>query len=322
MKARPATADELIEAYVVDVIRRLPRRQRNDVGFELRALLNESLRDRAAEAGKLPDEAMALAIVREFGRPDEVAERYSPPGVPIIPPAHTAGFAWATAIGVAVQWATTLPLAFSGALAPGVPESSRLAVWWLSFGLGALWWPGFLVTVTMIAGFIRQRWPAAPDAWTPRVVDRDHVNRPLYALGLAAALAGIGLWVALAWWATTTTAETPLAQVFQFDPDFLATRAPVVLLYWAVGIVLLVIVIAEGRWRMLTRRLDMALKLVCCAMLAWIILGGRIFIAESTNAPTEGVMWLLILGLLADVAWSLWRSRRRIRPPAEITQRS
>ena len=34
-------ANDVIEAYVTDVALRLPRRQRNDVAFELRALLNE-----------------------------------------------------------------------------------------------------------------------------------------------------------------------------------------------------------------------------------------------------------------------------------------
>ena len=54
-----------------------------------------------------------------------------------------------------------------------------------------------------------------------------------------------------------TASDTPLARVFAFDPDFLATRAPAVLLYWVVGIVVLVVVIIEGRWRELTRGLEM-----------------------------------------------------------------
>ena len=52
MKPEPARPEALIEAYVVDVMRRLPRKQRNDVGFELRALLTESLRGRAADTGR------------------------------------------------------------------------------------------------------------------------------------------------------------------------------------------------------------------------------------------------------------------------------
>jgi hypothetical protein len=129
------------------------------------------------------------------------------------------------------------------------------------------------------------------------------------------------LWVALAWWAVTRTADTPLARVFEFDQDFLATRAPVVLLYWAAGLVLLAVVMIEGRWRRLTRQFDAGLKLACCAMLAWIILGGRVFVSEKTNASVEGIMLLLILVLIADLAWRFWRGRRLIRPPAEVAAR-
>jgi hypothetical protein len=312
MSAHSTRPDDLIEAYVADVIRRLPGRQRNDVGFELRALLREELRGRAADAGRLADAAMTLDFLRAFGNPDDVAARYHPPGDPVIPAGHTRGFVWATVIGLALQWLTTLPMAIS---ANAGQDAAWIGRWWLTHGLGAFWWPGFLVTMSMAAAFIRQRWPAAAIVWKPKGVDRDHVNRPLFALGLALALAGIGLWVALVWWATTSTGTSPVAKVFAFDADFLATRAPVVLLYWAVGIVLLIVVMVEGRWRELTRRLDMALKLICCAMLAWFVFGGRIFVADATNDPVRGILVLLIIGLLADVAWRLWRGRSRIHAP-------
>ena len=51
---------DVIESYVVDVLRRLPHRQRRDVGLELRSLLGEELEAKAREAGRPADEAMAL----------------------------------------------------------------------------------------------------------------------------------------------------------------------------------------------------------------------------------------------------------------------
>lgn len=313
MTARDAPPDALIEAYVVEVIRRLPRRLRNDVGYELRALLGEEVRGRAADAGRLPDEAMTIELLRAFGHPDAVASRYHPPGASVIPPEQTGFFAWSTIIGVLLQWAITAPMAMRDA--DGAVWIGR---WWVTYGLGAFWWPGFLVSMAMAAAFVRQRWPAAQDTWRPKSIDRDQVNRRLLSIGLALAVAGIGLWIALAWWATTTTAQTPIAKAFEFDAGFLATRAPVVLIYWALAIVHLAVVAIEGRWRSLTRRFDFGLKLACCAMLAWIALSGRIFAAETTNAPVEGMLWLLILVILADVVWRLWRARRRIGAPAAM----
>ena len=74
MTASP-TPEMLIDAYVEGVARRLPTRLRNDVGFELRALLLEDLRERAADAGRPADEPMALDLLRAFGKPEDVASR-------------------------------------------------------------------------------------------------------------------------------------------------------------------------------------------------------------------------------------------------------
>lgn len=312
MSVQSAKPDHLIETYVTDVMKRLPVKQRNDVGYELHALLMEELRGRAADAGRLPDEAMALELLRAFGHPHDVAARYHPAGVPVIPVNATRMFAWFTFVGIALQWAVSLPMAI------GSGEANWIGRWWLTGGLGALWWPGLLVTLTMIAAFIRQRWPVKGEVWSPKFVDRDHVNRPLFLLGLVAALAGIGLWVALVWWATTTTADTPLASVFAFEADFLATRAPVVLLYWAIDIVLMGVVISEGRWRTLTRRFDVGMKLACCIMLAWISLSGKVFVAETTNGPVVGILSLLIVVVLADLGWKLWRERKQIYVPKDV----
>ena len=312
MSVQSAKPDDLIEAYVTDVMKQLPMRQRNDVGFELRALLMEELSGRAADGGRLLDGAMTLELLRAFGHPDDVAARYHPVGIPVIPANGTRMFAWLTFVGIALQWAVSLPTAI------GSGEPNWVGRWWLTGGLGALWWPGLLVTLTMIAAFIRQRWPAKGEAWSPKLVDRGYVNRPLFLLGLVAALAGVGLWVALAWWATTTTADTPLARVFAFEADFLATRAPVVLLYWAINIVLIGVVISEGRWRRLTRRIDVGLKLACCIMLAWILFSGNVFVAETTNGPAVGILSLLIVVVLADLGWKLWRGRKQIYVPKDV----
>lgn len=317
MTARP-THETLVESYVLDVTRRLPRRMRNDVAFELRALLTEGLRDRAGDAGRLPDDAMALEIVREFGRPDDVAARYHPPGDPIIPPSQSVGFAWASLIGIALQWAGSLPLALSGELFPNAPESAHIGAWWTSYGLGAFWWPGFLVTVMMAAAWVRRTWPAKPVDWAPAArFDRDHINRPAMMLGLGLALCGVAIWVLIAWIVTTT--DSPFSRALALDPDFMATRAPAVLLLWAAGIALLVVLIVEGRWRVLTRRADMWNKVGSCLLLAWFVFSGRIFVTEAADQMTKGLLALIILLIAGQIAVHVWRLRSRIRAP-EVPQ--
>ena len=95
-------ATEVIESYVDDTVRLLPRRLRDDVAAELRSLLFEELHARAQEWGGPPDEPLALSLVRAYGRPNEVAARYSPPSA-IIDPADSTSFLRAAFIG-AVRW--------------------------------------------------------------------------------------------------------------------------------------------------------------------------------------------------------------------------
>lgn len=46
---------------------------------ELHSLLSESLEQRAELAGRMPDEEMAVELLREFGEPEDVAARYDEP---------------------------------------------------------------------------------------------------------------------------------------------------------------------------------------------------------------------------------------------------
>ena len=65
-------ANDVIESFVTEVALRLPRRQRNDVAFELRVLLNEDLQARAGDTGREADAAMATELVHHSPTPSTV----------------------------------------------------------------------------------------------------------------------------------------------------------------------------------------------------------------------------------------------------------
>ena len=133
------TAEDLIESYVDDVARRLPKKLRNDVGFELRSLLLEDLQAKAVEANRPTDPAMAMALLSAFGRPADVAEQYRPASFVIIKPTDTNTFAVIAIMAVVLQWVVSLPPVFiQPEIFPG-QAVSRLGAWWVSFGLGAFW---------------------------------------------------------------------------------------------------------------------------------------------------------------------------------------
>ena len=67
---------DLIEAYIIEVGRQLPSQGREDVQKEIRSLLEDALEDRSRESGQAVDDAMKVAVLKEFGAPDQVAANY------------------------------------------------------------------------------------------------------------------------------------------------------------------------------------------------------------------------------------------------------
>lgn len=295
--------NDVIETYVADVMRRVPGKERNDIGLELRDLLTEMLADRAMAAERMADDAMVLAMLRDFGNPDEVAARYRPPGVIIIPAEQTRSFAMLSLGGVALQWALTLPGVFAG---------QSVAAWWFSWGLGAFWWPGLMVTLALLAAGLRQRGWWQP-AWRSCKVDPDRINRAAMVFGLMWFAIGVAFVVSLPWIAAAL--PEPLERVFAFDSGFLQQRAWPVLLLWLGVFAVRVTACTRGRWMPLTRRLDMLFGLAWVALMVWWIAVGDIFQSNSTNDGAKGALGLVAVFIVFDLLFKLYRRRTPIRLP-------
>ncbi len=67
---------ELIDRYVTEVGRHLPRKNRLDIETELRSTLEDMLEDRSQQAGRPADEALAAELLEEYGAPRKVAATY------------------------------------------------------------------------------------------------------------------------------------------------------------------------------------------------------------------------------------------------------
>ena len=292
---------DVIESYVLDVMRRVPARERNDVGLELRGLLTEMLADRAEAAGVLPDDAMVLAMLREFGAPTEVAARYQPPGFVIIPAEQSRWFAVLSLGGVGLQWALTLPGVFQG--------QTNVTQWWFTWGLGSLWWPGFLVMTALVAAWYGQLRTFKP-MWKPRDVDSERVNRKALGFGLFWFAIAVALLVSLPFMSASLPGALP--QVFAFDADFLRVRAPWALPLWLGHFALLLAVWRNGRWTPRMRRIELALALGFLALLSWWLAAGPMFGAPLTDEGARGAIALVIVIIVLDLANTLFRLRTRL----------
>lgn len=314
------SAHDVIESYVHDVALHLPRRQRNDVAFELRALLQEELRDRAEAAGTPPDDAMALALVRAHGRPADIAAQYRPPPT-IIDPADARAFLQATVIGLAVIWCAGLLAHLLHPLQPGSPVLVTLGHWWGDTVIRSLWWPGLLVVGFGIAAWMRRRWPRTA-AWKPRADQRSNEVRAGMVLAILAAIGGLYV---------LTEPRLVLDLVFHgraapaaydgltYTDGFRRLQAPVLFGTVALSIPLLAAVLLHGRWTPALRRVEMLLNLLLCAVMTWVVLSGPVFVAAHSDRFMKGALVVLVVGTLLVTAFQGWR-RVRPAPNANVAQ--
>ena len=67
---------KLIDLYVSEVGRRLPKKTRSDIEAEIRSSLEDMLEERSQKTGKPVDDALAIAVLQELGAPEKVAGSY------------------------------------------------------------------------------------------------------------------------------------------------------------------------------------------------------------------------------------------------------
>ena len=304
-------ANEMIEAYVTDVATRLPRRQRHDVALELRELLQEELQGRAERAGRAADGEVAAQLLRDFGRPDDVAARYRP-ALTIIEPSDGHAFVRAAVVGVLVIWSLgALQLVLADPSTAGV--LSLLGQWWMGAVLPSLWWPGLLVVCFGAASWTRRRWPQRSE-WRPRSEDRIRGGRALMALAIAGVACGVTVLLTPRWpleMLTRGHASAAAYDAFTYAPTFLAQQGPWLLLLLLLNIPLFLAVMVHGRWTPRLRRLELALSLTTCAALLWTVTGGPIVLAAASDRTIRFFMVVIVIVSLFDIGIRFYR---RVRP--------
>lgn len=307
-------ANELIEAYVTEVAAQLPRRSRNDVAFELRALLTEEWQARLDEAeGHLDEvaaaqkeEEKAIQYLRAFGRPADVAARYrSRPPLTVIDPEDGHGFVRAAAIGLAILWTVGLWVE----LRPPIDSASDLLLalgrWWGGVVIPSLWWPGLLVVGYGTASWTRRRWPQTSE-WKPRAADHVGGGRTAQAMALVGILVGIVVlidprWILDLFWGGR--AAPAAYQALTYTETFRGRQAPFLLALLWVNIPLFLGVLLRGRRSARLRRLETGLGIATCAVMVWTVWDGPVFQGEASDRTCKFLLvaititWLTQLGI-------------------------
>lgn len=305
-------AHELIESYVTDVAVQLPRKQRNDVALELRALLNEELQARADEAGRPADAAMATAFLQSFGRPADVAARYGP-ALTIIDPADGRSFLRATVVGLALIWSLGLLLRLREPIESGSDLVRALGLWWGGTVIPSMWWPGVLVVSFGLASWARRRWPQTGE-WKPRAGDRILGGRAAMILAVLGMLCGLFVLLDPTWLLDVLFGGKAAPEAYAaltYTTAFRQRQAPFLFVLVALNVPLFISVIVRGRWLSIQRRMELELGLATCAVMLWTLLDGPIFKASSSDGVAKFCMLMIVVATLLGHAIKL---QRRVRP--------
>ncbi len=300
-------ANEVVESYVNDVALRLPRKQRNDVAFELRALINEGLQDKSDETGRAVDAAMATEFLNACGHPETVAARYRP-ALSIIDPADGQKFWRATSIGLAIIWSLGLLELFQ--TAPDVGFLNALAKWWIGTVIGSLWWPGVLVAGFGISAWVDRRWPQKKE-WKPKANDRIRGGRLGMVMGLIGVMFGLYIlakptWVLDVVWGGHAA---PVAyQALTYTDSFLQLQGPILFALILLYIPFFIAVIVKGRHTPMLRRIETVSALLTCAVMVWAIMDGPIFMTANSDGTTKLLMLLIVVFVLISMGIDMYRT--------------
>lgn len=307
MTYRTTAVDDLLDEYVLRVVKRLSRRRRRDVAVELRSLLREELDARTPEAGQ--DDVRAL--LEDFGRPADVAARYQAPPR-IIDPADAREFVRLAVGGVLVIW--LVGLAATVGEHGGEGASMVAQRWWWGAALPALWWPGFLVVCYAAAAQARRRWPSL-GRWRPRGPEQARVSRAGYSAAVVASAAGTAILVAPGWWLELLTgggAAPAAIDALRYDDGFLQLRGPLVLALLLANLAVQTVVLVQGHWQSSTRRASAGLGVAFGVVLAWVAASGPIFRTAAADDLTKLCLWLIVVGVALDGGVRLARRLRRV----------
>lgn len=307
--------NEVIDAYVADVARRLPRRLRNDVAFELRALLHEELQAKADAAGRSADAAMTMALLEAFGHPNDVAARYRPT-LTIIDPADGHAFARIALIGLVVIWGAGLLEIMQQPIDPGWDGLTVVSRWWLGIigvVVQSLWWPGVLVVGFAMSARSRRKRPHTA-VWTPRAGKHTHVNRFAMAAGIIGIVCGVSALIEPRWLLDLVwqgRAAPAAYEALTYAEPFRHRQAPILLTLLLLNIPMLIAAMVSGHWSAHLRRMETALSLITCSVMLWTVLDGPVFMADSSDSTVKFAMVAIVAITLINFGIQAFR---RVRP--------
>ena len=288
---------ELIDRYVYEVGRHLPRKNRADIQVELQSTLVDTLEARVQGE---PSQEDMVELLKEFGPPQKVAASYWPQGQYLIGPSLFPLFRMVVGIVVTVFIIVQLVL-----LGIAVVFNQEILTFMsvldiFSEMIGSAF-TAFSIVVIVFA--VLQRFDVRPDTnqeeWDPRqlphVEEVDTISRAGTVAEITFSLVIIAILLFLP--DKIGVVISPGMQII-LNP-VIRNYIPMIILSISLGIALDVILLWRGRWETATRLAKIGTNLFGIYVLAVLISGHNAWLAQQ---GLEG--FLSFLEALPDVAFS------------------
>jgi hypothetical protein len=278
------------------------------VAFELRALINEGLQDKAASAGRAVDAAMAIEFLNAFGPPVEAAVRYRPT-LTIIDPENGHAILRATVIGLALIRGLGLLVRLLQPIDTPAGLLGALGQWWGSTVIPSLWWPGVLVVGFAGTAWTRRRWPQTL-RWKPLAGNRIHGSRFALVMGIVGIACGLYTlfhprWLLDFFW--DGQAAPSAYEALTYADNFVKGQALWLLALLLLNIPMLVVVNVQGRWSPFLRRIQTSLGLAACAVIGWTIADGPAFVAPLSDRTAKFFLVRIVAFTMVDLSIKRYR---------------
>jgi len=307
-------ANELLDRYIHEVGQHLPKKMRADVQLEMRSLLEDLLEERAEEGNHSRDE-IAMEVVREFGKPEAVAARYSPPGQLIGPnyfPAYIVtlkivliclGGLFLTGFAIALARSESPAADVWPLIAKLIGNLLNYAI--LNFGL-----------ITFVFAILERLLPHradTPETWDPRalpeVKDPHRIDRMgLIANVIATLIFLIVLNSAPYWTATIHPVEDGNAWelILLIAPEFWR-HLPWLTASGLLEIGLNLMVIRRGRWNRPLRWAELGSSLLSGVVLYRIIANGPVLISSGLTLLAKVFLGFVLMIVVLEAIGQLYR---------------
>jgi hypothetical protein len=105
----------LLDKYIHEVGKHLPRKNRADLEAEIRSILEDMLEDRSQQTGRPVDDELSAELLKEFGSPESVAASYHAPRYLIGPRLYPTFILVTKIVMAAVSGGLLLAFAIGGA---------------------------------------------------------------------------------------------------------------------------------------------------------------------------------------------------------------